>query len=75
MVTITKHAEHDFEVACEGADGCGAVWDGLYSEMTAEDVKRTHHHGPKRTARIRRAGSSYFHGGKIVLDRPLVEYV
>lgn len=49
MITITKNGEHDYTTACQGADGCGETWDGLYSELTANDVASTHFHGPHRT--------------------------
>ncbi|MGP5022491.1 hypothetical protein ACTXIU_12980 [Glutamicibacter arilaitensis] len=56
MITITQQDEHDFTTACLGLDGCGKQWPGLYSKMTAEDVARTHFHGPTRTLRIIRSG-------------------
>lgn len=74
MITITQQNKNDYTTACVGADGCGQQWAGLYSRLTAEDVRRTHFHGPRKNARITSLARTIYNGTRAYYSPETIEY-
>ena len=45
MITTTTDADNFMNIRCEGADGCGAKFDGV-GPLWGADILATHQHGP-----------------------------
>lgn len=60
MLTATTHTDGFIDVRCEGADGCGAKFDGI-GPLWAADILAVHHHGPANGNDIQREISRRAH--------------